>query len=756
MRLRLWNALAGLFALVVLLFLVVPWIPHRRLSDRLLPVPSRVYARPLVVAPGLRTPLDAAEAHLERVGYRAASGDLVPGTYRRQKRRLEVASRAFRYPDGRYPGGPIAIEVDAKHVVRSLRGADGGPIEQALLEPEAIGSLFGEGDEDRIGMRLAELPPHLIDAVLVTEDRRFRWHPGIDPIRIVSALRQNRREGRIVEGASSITQQLVKNAYLSPERTWSRKLQEAGLAIWLELRTTKDEILEAYLNQIYLGQDGARAIHGVGRAAGFYFGKAASELTLAESALLAGLIRAPNALSPFRHPERARLRRNQVLDDLRDHARIDAELYAAARASPLGVRREKRRARSAGHFVNWVEQRLTTRHAGEALERDGFDVFTTLDGDLQRAAEAAITSGLSRLEKGYPLLRRRRAPLQAALVALDPTTGDVLAYAGSRDYARSPFDRARRALRQPGSVFKPFVVAAALTAPARPRFTLATILADEPIAMRIEGRPWEPRNFDGRSLGPVTLRRALEDSLNVPFARLGMEVGLVHVAETARALGVESPLRPIPSLSLGAFEMTPLEVATAYGAFAAAGRWREPRTTLALVRPGGRVQRGDPVREHRALSPAEAFVVARGLQGVLERGTARGARKLGVNGPVAGKTGTSNDFRDAWFVGFTPDWVVAVWVGFDDGKRVGLTGAQAALPIFASFVRGAFGSRRFPDFAEPRGVELVEIEPGSGLRASRSCPGAAEVFVTGTAPRRRACADGWRRGFEWARDVLRR
>jgi penicillin-binding protein 1B len=731
--------------LVVAGFATCPMFPHERLTERVLPTPSRVYARPLVVVPGQPLGVAAISAHLERAGYRrtAQGASLVAGTFKRDGDQLIVGRRAFRYPDGEDAGGNVILTLGKNGRVESVRDGDGGYLESVFLEPEVIGSLFGEDEEDRILVPLERIPQVLQDAVLVTEDRRFAFHPGVDPVRIAGAALENAREGRVVEGGSTLTQQLVKNVYLSPERTFSRKLREMAIAVWISLRYSKSEVLEAYLNQIYLGQDGGRSINGVARASRFYFDKHLSALSPADAALLAGIIQAPSALSPFRNPERAKERRNLVLGLLLEEGTIDEETHATAVAAPLGVKREARPARFAAHYVDFVRGRLQQRFAEDELERDGFEVFTTLDGTYQRAADDAVARGLRELEKNYPKLRRKKSPLQAALVALDPGSGDVIAWVGGRDYATAPFDRANLARRQPGSVFKPLVAMAAITAPERGRFTLATILEDEPLEMVIDGESWAPSNHDSKHRGAVTLREALEDSLNVPFARLGMEVGLVHVAETARRAGVTSPLRPIPSLSLGAFEMTPLEVATAYGSLASGGFAHRPRTTLAIVEPDGNARRGDPFVEERVFSETETFLITSGLEGVVDRGTGKTLRRMGFSGPFAGKTGTTNDFRDAWFVGYTHDLVVVVWVGFDDGARVGLTGARAALPIVGHFLNDALEGRTPVPFARPAAIVSAEIHAESGLLATERCPGETEIFLPGTAPKGKACQRGW-------------
>lgn len=675
--------------------------PRERLVERALPAPALVYGRPLVLAPGLRLSGTALSDHLRAAGYRRTAGAVSAGVWKRQGGRFEIERRPFRDPDGLSAGGRLVVELESGtrggRDVRIVRLEDetGAAVPAAFLEPPVLGTV--DGGDERPGIRVAldRFPAHVVEAVLATEDRRFRRHPGVDPIRIVGAWRKNRRAGRIVEGASTITQQFAKNVYLTPERTWSRKFREVALSVWLELRYSKGEILEAYLNQVYLGQDRGRAIHGFGDAAWFYFRKDVADLDVSDAALLAGIIRAPNAQSPFRHPQRARARRDQVLGFLRAADQMSEVEHANAVAAGLRLRRGQRSSAPAGYFLDWVRREAAST-AGS--RRAGASLWTTLDLGFQRAAEAAVRGGLRALEVSHPQMRRLESPVQAALVALDPQSGDVLAYVGGRDFSISPFDRASRARRQPGSVFKPFVALAALSDPDGRSFTLETILEDEPLELQVEGRTWAPANYDHRHCGPVTLRRALVDSLNVPFVRLGLEAGLVHVAETARGLGIEGDLRPVPSLSLGAFEMTPLEVASAYAVLADGGRRSEPRAILATLDSRGGVERANESARRRVVDSRAANDVTRALQEAVRRGTGRSLAQLGVTAPVAGKTGTTNDFRDAWFVGYSPDLVVAVWVGFDDAARVGLTGARAALPIFARFVRDAVGGDGLRDF----------------------------------------------------------
>jgi penicillin-binding protein 1B len=712
-----------------------------RLAERELAVPSRVYARPLVLVPGARVSERVVAAHLRAAGYRpAAKSPPAPGEYALGARRWQIGRRGFLYPDGFEPAGLASVQLDAAGIVQRIAGPAGEELPALFVDPELIAVLHGSAGQDRRLVPLAKLPKHLVDAVLAAEDQRFYRHHGVDWVRLGGALVANARARRTVEGGSTITQQLVKNLYVGSERTLARKLHEAVRAVLLELRHDKDEILEAYLNEIYLGQDGPLAIHGVERAAQHYFGKSAEALTLDEAALLAGLIPAPNRYSPQRHPERALARRNLVLRLMREQERItpDAERTAAAR--PLRLARAEPPRSPGAFFVSWLRRDLEARLGAVALREGGLSIFSTLDAGFQRAAESAVASGLAELERRHPRLARGRARPEAALVAIDPVTGDVLALVGGRDAVRSPFNRAVDARRQPGSLMKPIVAAAALSRAGNDHvLTLATVLADEPLTVTVPDGVWRPANFDGRHRGPVTLRAALEQSLNVPFARLGLEVGLVRVVETARRFGITGALRPIPSVSLGAFEVAPLEITAAYGVFAAGGRLATPRHTLAVQEPAGRVRAGQDVRAERVLDEAEAYLVTSALRGAVERGTARSLHALGVRAPVAGKTGTTDGERDAWFVGFTPDLVVGVWVGFDGGAKLGLTGAEAALPIFAAFAERALARARPAAFELPRRVDVVEVDPRTGLR----CRGEPEVFLRGTAPKQRCPGEPW-------------
>jgi penicillin-binding protein 1B len=683
--------------------------------------PTQLYARPVVLSPGERVDRERLARSLERTGYRRAQSRRVrAGEYRLDDDRWTIGRRPFRLMDPRDPGGVAVVHVAWGNRVVGIDDERGAPLAEVALEPEPIGFASDALHETREPVPLSALPPHLVDAVLAVEDRRFYSHAGLDLRRIVGALIANLRAGRVSEGASTITQQLAKNLYLDHRRTPIRKLREAALALAIEARYDKRRILEAYFNEIYLGQDGAAGIRGVGRAAQYYFGKDVRNLSLAESALLAGMIRAPNLYHPIRHRTEARERRALVLRRMAAQGRIDEDAARRAdradlprRVHPLGVP-------PARHFRDFILARVTEEQGRGPAPR-GMAIVTTLDATLQRAAERAVREGLSWLG--------RERDLQAALVALDPRSGEVLAMVGGRDYGASQFNRAAVARRQPGSAFKPVVALAALRRPedgGDPTFTLASELDDEPLAVETPQGLWEPANYDGGFRGRVTFRVALEQSLNVPFARVGLAIGPRRVVETARALGIESPLRAVPSIALGSSEVTPLEMTRAYGVLAAGGLLAPLRTTLAVVDAGGLTARAPEV-PRRMVSPGEAYLVTSALEGAVARGTGRGLRGMGYEGPIAAKSGTSSKWRDAWFIAYTPALVVGVWVGYDDGRSMRMTGSRAALPIVGRFLLAALGEDGGAGFPIPDDVEFAE-------RGLWGCWGETEVFLEGTAP----------------------
>ncbi len=695
--------------------------------------PSRLYSRPLMLRSGIDPFRDGVAEYLERAGYRLVSGpDVRRGEYAIRPREWRIGARAFRHASGREPGGTVLLRLGPGGMITGLQLADGRTLRTARIEPAEIGAFLPPDGRDRILVSLSDLPNHLVDAVLVTEDRRFFEHRGIDLRRVGAALLANLRAGRVVQGASTITQQLAKSVFLSQERTVVRKLRELLIARALERRHGKDEILEAYLNEIYLGQAGSVAIHGVALAARYYFGRDVRDLGLAESALLAGIIRSPSTHSPLRDPPAALARRNLVLDALRREERISESEHHRALAAPLDLRPDSLRVRSTSYFVDYLRRPLTREFGEHALESGALTIFTTLDMTLQVVAERIVRRRLEWLENEIPYLRQGTSPLQASMVVTEPRTGQILALVGGREYAQSPFNRATSARRQPGSVFKPVVALAALSLQGadRPPFTLASLLPDEPFRIRMPRSGWEPANHDRLFRGDVTVRQALEQSMNVPTAKLGAAVGLDRVISTARRLGIESTLELVPSLPLGTFEVTLIEMVRAYGVLAAEGIRAPLRVVLSAIAPDGEAIAITQAPPLRVFEPAETYLVTSALQGAVDRGTSTTLRDLGYYGAVAGKTGSTNQFRDALFVAYTPEIALGVWVGFDFNRSIGLPGSATALPIAADFLIRVVGSHGGRHFRPPPGIERAAIS----IQQGEKCRRIVESFLVGTVP----------------------
>jgi penicillin-binding protein 1B len=678
---------AGLLAFVT--FACIDRSIVHRFERRTTTLPSRAYTRPFTIARGDRVDEPALLAQLARLRYTEVRSDPeAPGQFRRKGNDWVIFQRTAMTLGGAREAMPVELKVTWGKLRRIENLRDGEHADSFALEAEPLSTFYGQVMEERRWTPLAEIPPHLLRAVETVEDRRFRRHGGIDLVGIVRALGANLRAGHVVQGGSTITQQLVKNLDGPAQRTLRRKVIEAAGALALELHYSKDEILEAYLNEVYLGQVGPVAVSGVGDASRFFFETDVRDLDLPRSALLAGMIRNPGGYNPRRHPGEARERRNLVLGMMEKRGDIDAKQLGQARAAPLGiaVRRE------VGDRSPWVEDYLAdaiARFSPEAVpSRSGHSIFTTFDPAIQRAAQEALSAGMERIERR--LGRAATGPPEGAIVVLRPADGALLALVGGRDHTKSQYNRATQARRPPGSTFKPFVFLAGLERARDDRsfdFDAGTVLDDEPLALRAGGRPWTPSNFDGRYRGQVTVRETLEQSINVPTVRAALDIGLDRVVEVARRCGIESDLQAVPALALGAEEVTPLELSVAYAALANGG-WRVvPHGIVALLdRDGTPIEVAESQME-RAVDKASARRITEMLEGVLERGTGSSAASLGFHGVAAGKTGTSNDLRDAWFVGYTPDLVVTVWVGYDDNRPLGLTGAAAALPIWVDLMQ---------------------------------------------------------------------
>ncbi len=715
-------------------------VVRERFAGRLFRVPSRVYSAPTILYPGLDWKQIDLRGTLIRLGYREAEnpGGLLLARFHWKGPRLLLHRRAFEHPTRAEPALLVAITLEGNAIAELRDLATRRELGALLLEPELVGAYYGPQHEQRELVQVAQLPRYVVDAVLAVEDKRFLDHHGIDYRRIVGAFLANVRAGGIREGGSTLTMQLAKNFFLTPDRTLSRWAEQTLMAIIMEARYEKELILEAYLNEIYLGQRGSTAIHGMGEAARLYFGKNLAQLDIHEVALLAGMIQSPNGLSPHKSPEKAKARRDLVLKLMREQDRMDEETYQHELAQPLQVAAITPEPREGRYFLDALRRQLPEFYAAETLTTDGLRIYSTLDVRIQRAAVKAVREELGRLEQAYPRLAQKGGQrLQACLLAMRPQTGEVVALVGGRDYAKSQYDRCTQARRQVGSVFKPFVYVTALepTRGGSSEITLASWVADEPLSVKIPGGTWSPKNFDRTFHGRVPVRTALEKSFNAAAAGLAQRVGIRRLIETARRLGVESPLPEVPSLALGSAELTPVELARAYATLANGGMRPRVRNFEDVVDPrGGAVER-EPIAFQRVLDSGTAYLATSLLQGVVDRGTAAAIRRWGLVGPIAGKTGTSNDEKDAWFVGFTPELVAVVWVGYDEPKSLGLASAQVALPVWAHFLKEVTGGHVRGAFVRPGDVVELEIEPETGAIALAGCPTRrSEYFLRGTEP----------------------
>ena len=703
--------------------------------DRVLP---RVFARPLELYRGQAMTDHQLVQRLNDLGYTQRSRLERPGEFA-----IGQNTIVFTPKDGTQRGALVRVNFDARRpgtaAIQRIRGIALGDraLDQVTLDPPLLTALMSTGRAKRRQIPLEAIPSRVVQAVLAIEDRRFYDHPGVDAIRTVGALVTNLRgEKKYLVGGSTITQQLVKNFFLTPEKSLRRKVAEQYMALILERKVSKNEILELYLNQVYLGQRGSFAVHGVAEAARLFFGKDVTNVTLAEAATIAGVIQSPYTWSPFAAPDRCRERRNVVLRAMSEERFITADAAARAAKEPLQVVRRALEAQ-APYFVDVVGQALSQTFPGVTGTDRAVEVYTTLDLHLQRVAQDAMREGLIRVDE---LLKRRRrsGEAQASLIAVDPRTGEVLALVGGRSYNQSQFNRAVSARRQPGSVFKPFVYLAAFERAfeeGRTDVTPATLVDDVPATFQTSTQElWEPGNYEDEYDGLITLRRALALSRNLATIRVAEMTGYDRVARLWDALKVGGNARAYPSITLGVFEATPFEIATAFTLFPNGGEVR-PLRVLSRVIVDGRTTVAPDTPTRRVAHPETAYLVTNMMRSVINEGTGASARALGFAMDAAGKSGTTNDLRDAWFVGFTPELLTVVWVGLDDNRPLGLSGTQAAVPIWATFMARALTGHQNLAFAEPEGLVHAEIDRDTGRLATPLCPRVFdETFVAGTEP----------------------
>ena len=698
-------------------------------------LPARIYARPLELHAGLRIPQKAVEDELRQLGYRAAPGDSDAGWYERHGAELEIALRPFVFWDGPQAAQRVRIAFDDKGVA-GLRNPAGAELALVRLDPLLIGGIYPSNNEDRVLVRLKEVPKNLVNALVAIEDRKYFSHAGVDPRGMARAV-WNLASGE-VQGGSTLTQQLVKNFFLTRERTLQRKFTEVIMAMLLELHYDKEEILETYLNEIYLGQDRDRAIHGIGLAAQFYFGKPVQDLSLAEGALLVGMVKGPAIYDPRRHPQRALERRNLVLREMKELGYINVEQQVAARGTALAVIANPQMGTSPyPAFLELVHRQLRRDYDEADLRSEGLRVFSTLDVRVQAAAERALSRRLAQFDKEK---RFGEAGLEGAVIATDSQTGEVQAMVGARDPRYRGYNRALNAARPVGSLLKPVIYLTALSQPAR--YTLVTPVDDGPFVWKSRGaKDWEPANYDKQFHGSPPLRTALAHSYNVAAARLGTELGVERVLDNVRQLGVQREMQPYASTLLGAVDLSPFEVAQMYQTLASGGFRTPLRAIREVLTQDHRPLQRYPLAVEQAVPVEPVYLLTSAMQGVVREGTGQALKNwLSPELAVAGKTGTTDEQRDGWFAGFTGNRLAVVWVGYDDNRAARLTGSSAALPVWGEMMAAL--DQEPLALQKPESVEQVWIDPENGLRADSTCNGAVELpFTQGSAPQERSpCA----------------
>ncbi len=708
--------------------------------------PAKVYARPLVLASGAILTAFELERELKEVGYRPSRLTASPGTYFRQGDHFSIHLRPFNFADGPKPARRVEVEMGAT-TVAVVRDDLGNRVQEAQLDPMIIGGVYPGRHEDRLMLDLQETPRMLIESLLLVEDQNFFQHHGISPRSIARAMLVNLKAGHTVQGGSTLTQQLVKNALLSNERSIWRKVKEAAMSLLTELHYSKERILEAYLNEVYLGQEGNRAIHGFGLAARHYFNRPVDELDLGQTAMLVGLVKGPSYYDPWRHPERAKTRRNIVLGELAERGWLTPEQLDAWKKQPLTLAKSSALDGVFPAYVDLVRRQLSRDYERSDLQTKGLRIFTPFDPTLQRRAEVATARALKQLGD-------KAEDLQTAMVVTRVDSGDVVAVIGGRSPRYAGFNRALDALRPIGSLAKPAVYLTALNMPQR--YNLVTPIRDEPLSVpNADGSLWRPQNYERVAHGRVPLHEALAHSYNLASANLGLDVGLDKVMAMFKRLGIKRPLLEVPSMLLGAAELAPIEVAAMYQTIAANGRYVALRTIYAITDADGEPLARYPQRPTQVIDAAPVHLLQYAMLETMRVGTGKTAYNvLPKDYRVAGKTGTSNDTRDSWFAGFAGDYMAVVWMGADDNKPTGLTGAGGALKVWRQFMAEA-STQQMP-FMEQGNIDYEWVNSVSGLRSQSWCENAQYMpFIAGSAPTESdGCAPSGEKVWGWFRKVF--
>ena len=723
-----WVVKLSIVGLVILAGFAVylDAIVQEKFSGKRWTIPAKVYARPLELFVGQKLAKDDFLAELDALGYRREKAVAGPGGVSVAGNNVEMQTRGFQFYEGAEESRRIRVRFSGDFVA-GLNSADGSSLAVARLEPVLIGGLYPAHNEDRILIKLDQVPPYLVQTLVAVEDREFFEHFGVSPKSIARAVWVNLTAGAVRQGGSTLTQQLVKNFYLTNERSLTRKATEAMMAVLLELHYDKQEILEAYLNEVFLGQDGRRAIHGFGLASQYFFGQPLAELKLHQIALLVGMVKGPTYYNPRRHPERALERRNLVLDLLAEQQVVDPAEVAAAKRKPLGITQRGSMADSSyPAFLDLVKRQLREDYREEDLTEEGLRVFTSFDPILQLKAEQAMSDTLKRLGKGAEAV-------EGAMLVTNPETGEIQAMLGSRQPGYAGFNRALDAVRPIGSLIKPVIYLTALERPSQ--YTLTSLLEDEPFSVKgADGQVWRPQNYDRKAHGTVYLYQALANSYNLSTTRLGLDLGVPNVLKTLQRLGVSVDWPAYPSMLLGAGALRPIEVADVYQTLANGGFNTPLRGIRSVLTAEGEPLKRYPFQIQQRFDPGAIYLTQRAMQRVMHEGTGRSAyNQLPRSLNLAGKTGTTNDLRDSWFAGFSQDLLAVVWLGRDDNGKTSLTGATGALRVWTDFMRRA---DPLPlNSPLPENVVQVWVDSRTGQGTDERCPGAVQMpYIRGSEP----------------------
>ncbi len=725
-----------LWVIVFTLFSFLTWLGYldytvqRQFEGKRWSLPAKVYAASQELYVGAELTKKALLSQLEQLRYRQRNSLQQPASYRVRSTSIDLYLRDFQFWDGRRSPQKVRVSFKGETVSSIIELPVGKTVSLLRLDPQLIGNFYPKHKEDRVLLKLSQVPESLIEALLLIEDRDFYDHFGLSPKGILRALWANIRSGKVVQGGSTLTQQLVKNFFLTSERSLGRKITEALMALLVELHYEKDEILEAYLNEIYLGQDGSRAIHGFGLASEYYFSQKIEKLSLHQSALLVALVRGPSYYHPEKHQKRAVARRNRILTSMQEASLISAKEYRTAIGKNADVTRSSKQSdRLFPAFMGLVKRQLLQEYRNEDLTSEGLRIFTTLDPSVQKEVEAVVTKRLPQLESRKKLAK---GSLQAAVVVTRREGGEVVAMVGGGRVKYAGFNRALDAVRPIGSLIKPVTY---LTALADGEYTASSLLDDRAISLKNrDGSFWSPRNYDKIEHGEVPLYVALTHSYNLASVRLGLDVGLDKVLNRVKTMGVRRPLKSFPSALLGASALTPFEVAQLYQSFAGDCFVTPLRSIQAVLSNKSEPLQRYPLTVRQAADPAACYIINSIMQEVMREGTGRSAyRWLPSEMNLVGKTGTTNDLRDSWFAGYSGDYLSVVWMGRDDNKPTKLTGASGALQVWAELMRGI--SRQPVGLIRPENVELFWIDSENGLLADEQCIGARLLpFIKGTEP----------------------